>query len=329
MRVLLLHLDGKLPNIALMRLAAHHRALGPDVTLRRAGNAAALEPWLDDPTWDLVYVSLIFEATRELARRALTIYPNALIGGTGWDLTTRLEDHGITTRRQDYSIYPLFKSSIGFSQRGCRLRCGFCVVTRKEGGVAPDQTIQEIWRGDPSPREIILLDNDFFGQPAWKDRIAELRDGAFKVSFSQGINARMLTEETAAAIASVDYRDNSMRERRIYTAWDNRNDEERLWRGLEALVHHGVSPRHIMVYMLVGYWPGETHEDREYRRARLRAFGALPYPMPFVRTPELIGYQRWVIGAYDKGISWTDWSRARWQPRRLDARRSSQLRVFE
>lgn len=26
--VLLLHLDGKLPNLALMRIAAHHRAIG-------------------------------------------------------------------------------------------------------------------------------------------------------------------------------------------------------------------------------------------------------------------------------------------------------------
>jgi hypothetical protein len=37
MRVLLLHLDGKLPNVALMRLSAHHKARGDEVTLRRAG----------------------------------------------------------------------------------------------------------------------------------------------------------------------------------------------------------------------------------------------------------------------------------------------------
>ena len=33
--VLLWHLDGRLPNLALMRLAAHHRALGDTVELRR------------------------------------------------------------------------------------------------------------------------------------------------------------------------------------------------------------------------------------------------------------------------------------------------------
>lgn len=144
-----------------------------------------------------------------------------------------------------------------------------------------------------------------------------MRAGRFRVSFNQGINARMLTDETAAAIASVDYRDDSMRDRRIYTAWDNRGDEERLFRGLEALVRHGVRPRHVMVYMLIGYWPGETHDDRDHRRRRLREFGALPYPMPYNRTPELVGFQRWVIGAYDKRVDWSDWERARYQPRQL------------
>src|ERR1700740_2648466 len=76
-------------------------------------------------------------------------------------------------------------------------------------------------------------------------------------------------------------------------AWDNRKDEARLFRGLDLLVKAGVRPDQIMVYMLIGYWPGETHGDRDYRRQRLREFGARPYPMPYVRTAELVGYQRW------------------------------------
>jgi hypothetical protein len=42
-RVLLWHLDGRLPNLALMRLAAHHRALGDVVELRRVNNSSALD----------------------------------------------------------------------------------------------------------------------------------------------------------------------------------------------------------------------------------------------------------------------------------------------
>lgn len=247
----------------------------------------------------------------------LSAYPDAIVGGTGWNLQTTLESVGIITKEQDYSLYPTFQQSIGFTQRGCRLNCSFCVVPQKEGKVRAEQTIWEIWRGDPWPREVLLLDNDFFGQPEWRKRISEIQNGHFKVSFNQGINARCLTEEAAEAIASVDYRDDSMTVKRIYTAWDSLPDEERLFAGLNRLVKYGVKPDHIMVYMLIGYWPGETSTDREYRRKKLRDFGARPYPMPFVRTPELTGFQRWVIGAYDKRVPWTDWVAAKYEPRNL------------
>lgn len=320
MRVLLIQLDGKIPNIALMRLAAHHRAKGDDVELRQAGNVTAIEPLLTDHGWDRVYGSLIFERTRPLAERARTVYPGIILGGTGWDMGVTLEQYGVMTEVQDYSDYPLWSQSIGFTQRGCRLRCSFCVVPRKEGAVREVQSIAELWRGDPWPRQLILLDNDFFGQLHWAKRIEEIQAGKFAVSFNQGINARMLDDETAAAVASVDYRDDRMHTKRIYTAWDNRKDESRLFAGLEALVRHGVKPDHIMVYILIGYWPGETAEDREYRRKRLREFGARPYPMPYTRTRELVGFQRWIIGAYDKTIPWASWVKAGYHPEKLRLR---------
>ncbi|HEU5463687.1 MAG TPA: radical SAM protein [Candidatus Binatia bacterium] len=317
MKILLFQLDGKLPNIALMRLAAHHRARGDSVELRRAANVEAIVPRLGDPSWwDRIYASLIFERTRPLAIRLAQIYATTPVhfGGTGWSLANSIEALGIESLAQDYSLYPSFTASIGFTQRGCRLKCPFCVVPVKEGKNRAEQTIAELWRGEPWPRELLLLDNDFFGQPHWRERIEEIRAGKFKVSFTQGINARMIDEESAAALASVDYRDDSMKNRRIYTAWDNRKDEERLFRGLELLAEHGVKPDHIMVYMLIGYWAGETANDREYRRRRLREFGARPYPMPFTRTRELVGFQRWVIGAYDKRFSWEEWQSLGYRP---------------
>jgi hypothetical protein len=313
MRVLLFQLDGKIPNIALMRIAAHHRSLGDSVELRQTGQPErTLWDGVDAP--DVVYGSAIFLKSAPTIQRLRMTYPGAILGGTGVDLSTTLEKIGISTTEQDYSIYPAFRQSIGFTQRGCRLNCSFCVVPQKEGKVKPERSINEIWRGDPWPREILLLDNDFFGQPGWRQRIAEIRNGHFKVSFNQGINARCLTEEAAEAIASVDYRDDSMTVKRIYTAWDSRADEERLFAGLNRLVKYGVKPDHIMVYMLIGYWPGETAEDRDYRRGRLREFGARPYPMPYERTRELVGFQRWVVAAYDKRIPWAVWNDNNFRP---------------
>lgn len=303
MRVLLLQLDGKIPNIALMRIAHHHR--NDSVELRWGFNGRHLG---DD--FDRVYASAIFEKTRPKVDRVLAEFPQAIVGGTGVDLRITLEQHGITTNEQDYSHYPDWRQSIGFSQRGCRLKCSFCVVPKKEGAVTEQQSIAEIWRGDPWPREVILLDNDFFGQPNWRSRVDELMRGKFKVSFNQGINARMLNDETAAAIAGIDYRADDMKSRRIYTAWDNRKDEHRLFDGLAALTKHGVSPSHIMVYMLIGFWSWETSSDWDYRRQRLREFGALPYPMPYVRNDETVGFQRFVITHYDKCCSWQDYKRS-------------------
>jgi hypothetical protein len=317
-KVLLFQLDGKIPNLALMRIAAYHRDLGDEVVLRVIGNPKVMGGGVLSDGWfaDRVYASAIFTRSRPIAEALLQERPDAIVGGTGWDLGT-LEQIGITTQQTDYSIYPNFRQSLGFTQRGCRLNCEFCVVPKKEGKVRPEATITEIWRGDPWPKELLLLDNDFFGQPNWRDRIKEIRDGGFKVSFNQGINARCLTDEAAEAIASVDYRADDMKVRRIYTAWDSREDEERLFVGLNRLVKYGVKPDHIMVYMLIGYWPGETAADREYRRLKLREFGARPYPMPYIRNKETVGFQRWIIGAYDKRFTWQQWEAANYRPEKL------------
>jgi hypothetical protein len=334
-KILLWHLDGKLPNLALMRIAAHHRERGDHVELRRVSDGSSLdaaawreiEPRFGDPVWDRVYASAIFERTRPLAERLAALYPGAEVGGTGtWSLGRSVAAVGIPEDGElDYSSYPDFTASLGFTMRGCRFKCSFCVVPRKEGRARAHGTVADIYRGAPWPRHLHLLDNDFFGGPDWRERIAEIRDGGFRVSFTQGINVRVANDKVAAAIASVNYRADDMRERRIYTAWDQIGDERVLFRGLDCLVAHGIKPDHIMVYMLVGYAAGETHEDRDHRRRRLREYGCRPYPMPFVRTPELLAFQRWVIGAYDKGIPWERWKAAHYDPRKLGDRFSLPL----
>lgn len=109
-----------------------------------------------------------------------------------------------------------------------------------------------------------------------------------------------------------------MKEKRLYTAWDSVSDEKALFRGLRALKKYGVRPDDIMVYMLIGYAHGPTlHEEDFERHRKLREFGCRPYPMPFVKTRELDGFQRWIIGAYDKRVPWQAWERANYRPENL------------
>jgi hypothetical protein len=158
-----------------MRLAAWRRGLGDTVEVRRADNPRFIEPRLDDPAWDQVYASAIFLRTRAAAERVKVIYPGAVIGGTGYDMALTVEDLGCPAdQAPDYTDYPAWSQSLGFTQRGCRLRCDFCVVPKKEGAVREVATVWDIWRGEGHPRNLILLDNDFFGQPRWADRIAEI-----------------------------------------------------------------------------------------------------------------------------------------------------------
>lgn len=316
-QILLLQADGKLPNMALMRISDHHRRLGDSVSLWQVRTAESARRGLWD-SFDKVYASAIFERTRPVMAAIRESFPGVILGGTGWDISATLSQHGIDDDGEiDYTLYPTFTASMGFTQRGCRLSCEFCVVPRKEGKIRPSKTIPQIWRGEPFPRHVLLLDNDFFGNPLWKDRIDEILAGGFKVNFNQGINARMISEEAAEAIAKVDYRDADFSTRRTYTAWDSLPDEKVLFRGLERLVSAGVKPRHIMVYMLIGYWPGEDESDWVYRHSKLTEFGAVPYPMPYVRNTVTVGFQRWSVGGYWRRVSWADWKRASCNPRKL------------
>lgn len=303
--VRLTHLDGKLPNLALMKLASWHRQQGDDIRLERRPT-----PTLFEPSYDVIYASAVFEWTRPVIDRLLAAYPEAIVGGTGTgDFRTVEEVIGCEHEQYDYSIYPGYRWSLGFTQRGCRQRCGFCVVPRKEGKPRAVNTVWDIWRGDPHPRAVLLLDNDFFGLPSWSDRIAELRDGKFRVSFNQGINLRLLRPEQAAALAQVEYRDDDFERRRLYTAWDNLGDEARFFKGLALLNDAGVPSKHLMVYMLIGYRPGETMEEIIYRFERLRAIGVKPFPMVYQRhkaPAQLRRFARWVIRRYYHVVPWED-----------------------
>jgi len=319
-KVRLIQLDGKLPNIALMKLAAHHKALGDEISFTRVQAARGIGSLTAKHVWgspDITYASMIFEKTKPLADQLLLFNPKVIIGGSGWNEKIKLSDVGVTTLDQDYSMYPEWTQSIGFSQRGCRLACKFCKVPTMEGKFQKVQRAVDIWRGEPHPRHLILLDNDFFGDPEWSKEIEAMKAGKFKVSFNQGINARFLNDETAAAIAGVDYRDVNMKDRRLYTAWDNSRDWETFMRGINALLKYGVLPRHLVVYLLLGFYKWSDFSDWDRRRRQLREMKIFPYPMPYNRTREAVGFQRWVIGHYDKRVSWAEWEAAGYQPKNL------------
>jgi len=301
--VRLTQLDGKLPNLALMRLSSWHKAQGDVVHFQRG--ALRL---LDEPKYDIVYGSAIFKFSAEKIERFKREFPDAIIGGTGSGNLQTVEEVIGDWPDLDYSHWPDFTASLGFTQRGCRLSCKFCVVPTKEGKPRHESTVVNIWRGDGHPKNIHLLDNDFFGGPDWQRRIDEIREGGFRVCFSQGINVRAVTPEVAQALASIQYRDNSFTSRRLYTAWDNLKDEAVFFKGVDILDAHGIPPTHLMAYMLVGFDKNETWERIHRRFGLMVERGIRPYPMVFDLTrKDLKRFQRWAVTGLYRAVRWEDY----------------------
>jgi hypothetical protein len=306
MIVRLTQIDGKLPNLALMKLSHWHKSKGDTVVFEQS-----IHKGLFEPPYDIVYGSAIFSTSAKKIELFKQNFPSAIIGGTGYDLNVKVEDligcGNYDYEHYDYSIYPSFTHSIGFTQRGCRLRCSFCVVPKKEGKMTVVNSIYDIWRGEGFDKKIHLLDNDFFGQEAWKERSKEIIEGNFKVCFNQGINVRLIHQEGAEYLANMQYCDDAFKKKRIYTAWDNRRDESIFNKGIQTMLNAGIKPSHIMVYMLCGYWKGETFEDIYYRFEKMVGMGLMPYPMVYMDSPnykELKKFQQWVVRRYYQFTTW-------------------------
>lgn len=303
MHVRLTQLDGALPNLAIMRLASWHIDRGDTVVVTRH-----LEREPTERPYDRVYGSVIFDFSRARLERFVRAWPTAIYGGTGSGHWENLESLIGPWEQYAYSGYPDFRESIGFTQRGCRLKCKFCVVPKKEGKPRHVSTIENIWRGEPFPKKLHLLDNDFFGGPFWRERIAEIRDGGFRVCLSQGINVRLINDETAEALASIQYRDTKFRKRKLYTAWDNLGDEKVFFRGVDTLERAGVPAKHLRVYMLIGFDKAETWDRIWHRFNRMVERGIEPYPMVFDRSrKDLCAFQRWVVTGLYRAVTFEEY----------------------
>lgn len=301
MKVRITQIDGELPNLALMKLAHWHKAHGHEVTVTRHLERDLFEP----AHYDRVYGSSIFSFSAARTQRFLKQWPGAIVGGTGSANSISVEELIGDYDQCDYSGWPGFTASIGFTQRGCRLKCKFCVVPAKEGKNRSTGTISQIWRGDPHPKHIHLLDNDFFGQRNYRDVIAEIREGDFKVCFSQGINARLINDDAAQALTTIKYCDTKFSRRRLYTAWDNLRDEKVFFDGVACLHRAGIPPTQLMVYMLIGYDRAENWDRIWHRFHRMVALGIDPYPMVYdAKRADLKCFQRWVITRTYKRVAW-------------------------
>jgi len=295
MNVLLVHVDGKWPNLVLMKLSAHHKAQGDHVDLRKIRKVSLgffdLKP-------NIVYISCIFSWNEPLARKILDYLSKGAtirIGGPGIGQFNieRLPDH-IEHLMPDYSLYGI-DYSMGFTSRGCPRVCPFCLVPKLEGNIRDHAPISEFHH--PKHEKIILLDNNFLASPKWKENLWYILGHKLAVNFSQGLDIRLVNDYNANLLAHTRFMGPSFKKRRLHFAFDDSATEQSVRRGVETLKTHGVSPDYLMFYMLCGYKEPYNFEDDMYRFKVLRELGTHPYVMRYNYRrdiPILNHFARWV-----------------------------------
>jgi len=293
MRVALYDVDSKIPNLALMKLSRFYKERGDDVV--------SYGP-LFESAYDKIYASKVFN----FSDAALLDPGRMQIGGTGWGLDSALPAE-IEALQPDYSFYD-YPHNIGFTMRGCRFRCKFCVVPQKEGRPSSVATIEDIWQQRNSDF-IVLLDNDPFGNPEWRERFAEIHKHDLRVNFSQGVNIRIITDEQAKALASVRFTNLGGTKRQVHFAWDqfSKGTERLIDEGIERCKVAGIKPYRMAFFVLIGF--NTTPEQDLYRVNKLRDLGCDPYVMPFDRKDAYQkAFARWVNHkAIFKSVPWNDY----------------------
>ena len=298
MKVSAIQVDGKLPNLALMKLAAWHRARGDHVSLEIDG------------TVDKAYISVIWPQNRARALGIAKFFPNSEveIGGSGFNYSVTLPDD-IEHTMPAYDLWNI-DYSMGFTSRGCIRNCGFCIVPRKEGRIRAHSPLEEFIH--PDHDKVVLFDNNLLAAPNWRETLAGLIENGYKVDINQGLDIRLVNEDNASMLADLRYYNSRWKYRTLRFAFDSMDVEEDVRRGVRVLNDAGVQFKHLVFYMLVGF-NTTFEEDMARYRVLWEDLGVYPFVMVYNRSthssPRLKAFGRWINRRIHKVSSWEDYTR--------------------
>ena len=202
MRVLLVDVDSKIPNLALMKLSQFFKLHDYSVTLvqlrRSYYPGHKIVPWKAPQGYDLIAASAIFPGT--ICNLDFGHTPS-ITGGTGFDISSTLPSY-IENLKPDYSLYPENKISYGFISRGCIRKCSFCWVPKKEGGIRQVATVADIVQH----KEVVFMDNNILALPNCCEILEELGEKQISCSFNQGLDIRLVTPEISDLLRQLRYK---------------------------------------------------------------------------------------------------------------------------
>lgn len=257
------------PSLPLMKISAYHKSIGDVVRWYSP---------LDQDVYDKVYLSKVFTSTPDYKYK---INAKEIIkGGTGYDIVKNASGSEVYIQGNqlpddvehiypDYGLYGITDVAYGFLTRGCPRNCGFCHVSQKEGRKSVKvANLSEFWNGQ---RHIKLLDANILACPDWRVLFDQLEQSGASVEFTQGLDARLLTDEIIERISkmTVPY---------VYFALDSYGQMEQIIDKLKRFKDvTGWSIFKVRCYVLVNY---DTSIQQDLERIyALRNIGVDPYVM--------------------------------------------------
>ena len=288
MKIGLVDVDGRnFPNLALMRLSAWHKAQGD-----------AVEWWNGFTHYDRVYLSKVFTFTPD--HDTVVDADEIITGGTGY------KDYGalppeVEAMFPDYSIYPQYKQAIGFLTRGCVRFCPWCIVPRKEGGIRPAAGWDQLKR--PDSRELVLMDNNVLACEHGVEQIRRMGREEVWVDFNQGLDARLITPETAALLAKLHWI------RFVRLSCDTSAMLPVIEQAAAYLREAGVAPSRFWCYVLV-----QDVAEAHSRALALERMGFDLFAQPYrdydggEPTAEQRAFARWVnVKSVHRSCTWEEY----------------------
>ena len=225
-----------------------------------------LVTWTEDNT---AFISAVFSWNLDKAYQQAVYYQNK-----GYHV--KVGGPSITNNPQRFGMFDLTGSpdalarhnpDATFTSRGCIRNCSFCAVPKIEGKLVE----LDDWKVKP-----IICDNNLLAcSDVHFDKVIDrlLENDINGIDFNQGLDARLLTDCHAGRFAELP------KDTIIRLAWDNLKTEVKYRNAFNKCVSHGIDPKQIRVYVLIGY--KDTPKDARYRLETVLEMGALPNPMRY------------------------------------------------
>lgn len=187
-----------------------------------------------------------------------------------WERVAPTKIGGPAYNQKGYDFVPGMYMKKGYiiTSRGCRNRCWFCSVPKREGYEIRELPITEGW--------IVTDDNILACSENHINKVFEmLKRQPYKPQFVGGLEAALLTQNMSDRLYEI-------KPNKLYFAYDTPNDLEPLYNAGKLLLNSGFtkSSNKLCCYVLCGY-KDDTFEKAEKRIGEAWRAGFLPMAMVY------------------------------------------------